>query len=166
MLSSKTQLNNHPIYFVDTEFDSYIFYNDLIFEEEESTAIITADEETVRQATECVDPKNYVENEIWNMNFDGVVSKDGVGVDVWITPPPEVGTKMCSYKLTFECTNMVEYAALILGLKVLKELGAKRIATHEDSELIINQVKGIYQSKHPKLRAYKNLALDLLEEFS
>jgi hypothetical protein len=88
MLSSKTQLNNHPIYFVDTEFDSYIFYNDLSFEEEESTAIITADEETVRQATECVDPKNYVENEIWNMNFDGVVSKDGAGVDVWITPPP------------------------------------------------------------------------------
>jgi hypothetical protein len=61
---------------------------------------------------------------------------------------------------------MVEYAALILGLKVLKELGAKRIATHEDSELIINQVKGIYQSKHPRLRAYKNLALDLLKEFS
>jgi ribonuclease HI len=77
-----------------------------------------------------------VENEIWNMNFDGVVSKDGAGVDVWITPP-KVGTKMCSYKFTFECTNMVEYEALILGLKVLKELGAKRIAMREDSELII-----------------------------
>jgi hypothetical protein len=51
MLSSKTQLNNHPIYFVDTEFGSSIFYNDLSFEEEESKAIITADEETVRQAT-------------------------------------------------------------------------------------------------------------------
>jgi hypothetical protein len=27
-------------------------------------------------------------------------------------------------------------------------------------------VKGIYHSKHPRLRAYINLALDLLEEFS
>jgi hypothetical protein len=35
-----------------------------------------------------------------------------------------------------------------------------------DSKLVINQVKGMYQSKHPRLRAYKNLALDLLEEFS
>ena len=36
---------------------------------------------------------------------------------------------------------------------------------HRDSELIINQVKGVYHTKHPKLRAYKNLALDLLEGF-
>jgi ribonuclease HI len=61
---------------------------------------------------------------------------------------------------------MAEYEALILGLRTLKELGAKRIAVHGDSELIINQVKGIYQSKHPRLRAYRNLVLDLLEEFS
>jgi hypothetical protein len=37
---------------------------------------------------------------------------------------------------------------------------------HRDSELVINQVKGIYQTKHPRMRAYKNMALDLLEEFS
>jgi ribonuclease HI len=103
-----------------------------------------------------------VENDIWNMSFDGPVSKEGVGIGVWIIPP-EVGTKSCSYKLVFDFTNnMAEYEALILGLKVLKELGVKRIAVHEDFELIINQVKGIYQSKHPRIRAYKNLALDLL----
>ena len=61
---------------------------------------------------------------------------------------------------------MAEYEALILGLKVLKELGTKRIVVHGDSELIINQVKCIYQFKHPRLRAYKNLVLDLLKEFS
>ena len=37
---------------------------------------------------------------------------------------------------------------------------------HGDSKLVINQVKGIYQEKHPRLRAYKNLALDLLKKFS
>jgi hypothetical protein len=35
-----------------------------------------------------------------------------------------------------------------------------------DFDLIINQVKGIYHTKHPRLREYKNLALDLLEGFS
>jgi hypothetical protein len=35
---------------------------------------------------------------------------------------------------------------------------------HGDSELVINQVKGIYQEKYPRLRAYKNLALDHLEK--
>jgi ribonuclease HI len=115
---------------------------------------------------ECADQRNCVENEMWNMSFDGAVSGEGVGASVWINPP-KVGTKLCSYKLTFDCTNnMVEYEALILGLRGLKELGAKSIVVHGYSELIINQVKGIYQSKHPKLRAYKNLVLDLLEEFS
>ena len=58
-----------------------------------------------------------------------------------------------------------QYEELILGLKVLEELGAKRIVVHGDSELIINQIKGIYQEKHPRLRAYRNLMLDLLEKF-
>jgi hypothetical protein len=35
-----------------------------------------------------------------------------------------------------------------------------------DSKLIINQIKGIYQAKHPRLRAYRNLVLELLEKFS
>jgi ribonuclease HI len=103
---------------------------------------------------------------MWNMSFDEAVNKEGVGADVWISPP-KVGTKLYSYKLAFDYTNnMAAYEALILGLRVLKELGAKRKTMLGDSELIINQVKGIYQSKHPRLRPYKNLVLDLLEKFS
>jgi hypothetical protein len=69
--------------------------------------------------------------------------------------------------MAFDCrNNMDEYEALVLGLKALKEMGVKRIVVHGDSELIINQVKGIYQAKHLRLRAYKNTMLDHLEEYS
>ena len=34
-----------------------------------------------------------------------------------------------------------------------------------DSELIINQVKGVYQAKHPRMRSYRNFVLDLLKIF-
>jgi ribonuclease HI len=61
---------------------------------------------------------------------------------------------------------MVEYEALVLGLNTLKQMGARMIVVHGYSELIINQVKGIYQGKHPRLRAYKNIMLDIIEEFS
>ena len=61
---------------------------------------------------------------------------------------------------------MIEYEALVLGLNTLKQMGARRIVVHGYSKLIINQVKGIYQAKHPRLRAYRNTMLDLLEEFS
>ena len=60
---------------------------------------------------------------------------------------------------------MHEYEGLILGLKVLEELRAKKIVVHGDFELIINQIKGIYQENHPRLRAYRNLVLDLLDKF-
>jgi len=72
------------------------------------------------------------------MIFYGAVSNEGAGVGVWIIPP-DVGTNIFSNKFAFECkNNMVEYEALILGLKVLKELGAKRIVVCGESELIIN----------------------------
>jgi hypothetical protein len=48
MVRSKTQLNNHPIYFVDTEIDSSIFYNDLSFEEEESMTVMAVDDKATR----------------------------------------------------------------------------------------------------------------------
>ena len=67
---------------------------------------------------------------MWNMSFDGVVRKEGAWASVWISPP-KVGTKIYLYKLAFDCTNnMAEYEALILRLRVLKELGAKRITVH------------------------------------
>jgi ribonuclease HI len=100
---------------------------------------------------------------MWSMIFDGAISRERVGAGVWIKPP-RLATKMCSYKLSFDCTNnMDEYEALVLGLKALKEMGARRITIHGDSELIINQVKGIYQAKHPRLRAYQNAMLNLIE---
>lgn len=53
-----------------------------------------------------------------------------------------------------------------MGLRVLKNLNAKKIYIYGDSELVINQVKGNYQAKHLRLRLYRNLVLDLLESFN
>ena len=99
------------------------------------------------------------------MSFDGAASKKGVGVGIWIRPP--IGEpKLFSYKLEFKCTNNVaEYEALILGLKALKDLQAQKINIQGDSKLVIKQVQGSYQAKHPRLRTYRNLVVDLLESF-
>jgi ribonuclease HI len=126
-----------------------------------------ADKNEINQKMEELsEQQGDVENQIWKMNFDGDACREGVGVGIWINHP-KGNSKLCSYKLVFECTNnMAEYEALILGLKVLEELGAKRIFVLGDSDLIINNIKGIYQDKQPRLRAYRKLVLDLLEKFS
>jgi hypothetical protein len=129
MVSSKGKTNNHPIYSVDIEVGSSIFYNDLCFEEEDPNVLkLPEKEDEDQQAGKISDQQNNEEEEMWNMNFDGVVSKEGAGAGVWIIPPKS-GSKIFSYKFSFDCTNnMAEYEALILGLNTLKYLGEKIIA--------------------------------------
>ena len=70
-------------------------------------------------------------------------------------------------KMMFKCKNNVaEYEALMLGLNVLKEKGAMKICVHGDSELVINQVNGVYQTKNQRMRAYRNGVLEMLEKFA
>ena len=102
---------------------------------------------------------------MWSLLFDGAMRIIGIGVGVWILSPTKE-VKLLSFKLYFECTNNVaEYESLILGLNALRTMKAKKIAIYGDLELIINQVKVIYQAKHPNMRSYRNLVLELLEEF-
>lgn len=105
------------------------------------------------------------ENEsLWNIDFDGVVSKEGLGEGVWIFNSQTRKAEGNSYKLNFQCiNNIAEYEALILELQLLKKLGVKIISVYGDSELIIKQIKGEYLAKHPRLRDYMNAILDFIE---
>ena len=51
-----------------------------------------------------------------------------------------------------------------MGLKLLKELKIKKVCIYGDSDLVINQVKGVYQAKHFRMMSYTNLDLYLLED--
>ena len=90
--------------------------------------------------------------DFWSMEFDGAVSKEGVGAGVWLHNHRSRYSENHSYKLNFQCTNNIaEYEALMLGLKLLKKVDAKQIMVRGDSELIIKQIKGEYATKHPHL---------------
>ena len=99
------------------------------------------------------------------MYFDGSVAKAGAGVGVYIISHIR-DTKSYSYKLVFECSNNVaEYEALLLGLHALKDLRAKRVQFFGDSELVVNQVNDSYQTRHPRMRAYRNEVWDMFRNF-
>ena len=98
------------------------------------------------------------------MNFDGSCTRKNAGVGVWVHNTESDYAENHAFNLNFKCTNnIIEYEALILGLNLLKKLGARRIDVHGDFELIIKQVNGEYTVKHPRLRAYRNDAMDLLK---
>src|SRR6202171_306785 len=48
--------------------------------------------------------------------------------------------------------NVAEYYALIAALDYAAATGIKRLRVYSDSQLIVNQIKGLYKVKHPDLR--------------
>jgi ribonuclease HI len=62
-----------------------------------------------------------------------------------------------SYKLEFEATNnVVEYEALILGLEAVIKMQITKLVVFGDSEMVVQQIKGSYQTRHPRMRPDRN----------
>jgi ribonuclease HI len=58
-----------------------------------------------------------------------------------------------------------EYEALVLGLRDAKDMNIEEPEVFGDVELIVHQVKNLYQDKHPRLRTYINEVWDLVDSF-
>ena len=152
VVSSQAQLDIHHVYAIDTDLGSSIFFNDI----SPCSSEIVAPQKDKKEASELEAKRKQMYEGLWKMYFDGSVDKVGADASVYKISPIR-DTKDYSYKLVFECSNNVaEYEALLLGLHALKDLGAKRVQIFGDSQLVVNQVNDIYQTKNPRMRAYHN----------
>ena len=77
------------------------------------------------------------EKEPWILKFDGSSKENSNGARIVIISPRGVKTTL-SFNLAFECTNnQAEYEALVIGLEILLELGAKDVRVIGDSQLYV-----------------------------
>lgn len=58
---------------------------------------------------------------------------------------------------------MAKYEDFLLGLELAKSLKVQNLSVFFDSELIIKQVRNLCQTKHPRLRSYRNEVWDTIE---
>jgi ribonuclease HI len=155
IISDEENPTNHPIFSFDTDLGSNIL---------QLTDTPEPPLEIIKQSivfSEIPPPTTLV----WKMFFDGASSKEGVGAGVVIVSPCQE-TIPLSYKLEFEATNNVaEYEALVLGLRAAKDMGIEELSVFGDAELIVHQIRSIYQAKHPRLRDYINKVWDLVDNF-
>ena len=61
--------------------------------------------------------------------------------------------------------NMVEYEALLGGLRIAVELGVKRLDIRRDSQLVVDQVMKESSCHDPKMEAYCNAVRRLEDKF-
>src|SRR5438270_1126061 len=87
----------------------------------------------------------------------------GVGV-VFISPQNHVIPR--AFSLTEPCTNNVaEYNALLIGLQLAHWLGVRKLQAYGDSELVVNQLRGVYEVRSDELIAYFDTALQMTDQF-
>lgn len=65
-----------------------------------------------------------------------------------------------------QTNNVAEYEAALLGLARAKELGIPEVELVADSQLLIRQLGGQYQVKHPNIRPLYEQAVRLLKGFA
>jgi ribonuclease HI len=91
----------------------------------------------------------------WRMNFDGSKMLRGLGAGVVLTSPK--GDKL-QYVLQMHfraSNNIAEYEALVHGLKLAKEIGIQRILCFGDSDLVVHQVSGEWDTKDANMVSYR-----------
>ncbi|HTJ32022.1 MAG TPA: bifunctional RNase H/acid phosphatase [Dactylosporangium sp.] len=62
--------------------------------------------------------------------------------------------------------NVAEYSGLLAGLRAARELGADEVDVRMDSKLVIEQMSGRWQIKHPGLRPLAEEARELAKSFT
>lgn len=68
--------------------------------------------------------------------------------------------------MQFDCTNNVaEYEGLLLGFEQAWKRGIQLLKVFGDSELVVNQVRGLCEVKNARLKRYREVVWDEIECF-
>ncbi|GKE09047.1 reverse transcriptase domain-containing protein, partial [Tanacetum coccineum] len=102
---------------------------------------------------------------IWNLYTDGASSSDGSGAGLILISPKG---REYTYALRFEfetTNNEAEYEALLAGLRITREIEIKSLAIFTDSQIMANQIKGIFEVRQPTIKQYLEKVKEVLKGF-
>ena len=110
---------------------------------------------------EPTDPSN-----VWSLRIDGSSNVNGNGAGVVLESL--MGEKgRYALRLQFPASNNeAEYKALIVGLRLAKEMGLKQVKIYSDFQLVVNQVNGDYQAKGENMVAHLRIVGEQLKGFT
>jgi len=99
-------------------------------------------------------PSAQVQAELWTMYFDGSLMKTGAGAGPLLISPLVVHMRYVIRIHFAASNNVVEYEALVNGLRIAIELGVRHLDIRGDSQLVIDQVMKASSCHDPKMEAY------------
>ncbi|XP_070022030.1 uncharacterized protein [Nicotiana sylvestris] len=105
------------------------------------------------------------ETNVWKMFFNGAMNAKGIGIGAILISPTGQHYPATA-RLQFFCTNnTIEYEACIMGINMAIRQHVKELLIMGDSDLIIRQAQGEWETRDVKLIPYKQLVEDLSKRF-
>lgn len=92
--------------------------------------------------------------ETWIAYTDGSSTQTSSGSSVFLISPNKDEVSV-AIKLAFLTTNNeAEYEAALVGLGIAKELGARNLEIHSDSQVVVGHIQGRFEAEKDKMIKY------------
>ena len=102
----------------------------------------------------------------WLLSVDGSSNRQGSGAKIVLEGPNGLLIEQ-ALRFAFKArNNQAEYEALIAGMLLAKEMGARSLLAKSDSLLVTGHVTGEYQERDPQMAAYLRYVQVLKGEFA
>ncbi|KAL0439953.1 UNVERIFIED_CONTAM: hypothetical protein Slati_2478300 [Sesamum latifolium] len=109
--------------------------------------------------------KDASQDQKWLLHVDGSSTAQGSGAGIIITTPQGEDLEF-TIKFNFKASNNeAEYEALVIGMRMTHETGAKHLLAYSDSQLVVKQVEGTYEAKEESMIHYLQQIADLKTKF-
>ena len=103
---------------------------------------------------------------VWTVYVDGSSNNKGAGASIVLEGPGELLVEQ-SLQFGFKTSNnQAEYEALIVGLELAQDMGAKAVICKTDSQLTVGHITGEFQVKDPLMMKYYHKVKSLMKAFS
>ncbi|XP_072054271.1 uncharacterized protein [Arachis hypogaea] len=104
-------------------------------------------------------------SEPWKLHVDGSSNSTHGGAGIILKNQNGITIEQ-SIRYDFPVSNnQAEYEALLAGLNLAREVGAKVLEVNTDSQVVCSQINGSYQTRDPLLQQYLNKVNELKEGF-
>ncbi|XP_077232112.1 uncharacterized protein LOC143866573 [Tasmannia lanceolata] len=102
---------------------------------------------------------------VWEVHVDGSSNKSGCGAGLVLTGPDDF---TADYALRFgfrASNNEAEYEALLAGMSLAIQTGARELKAYCDSQLVANQIQGVYEARDERMIKYVAKVRQLASKF-
>ena len=101
----------------------------------------------------------------WEVYVDGASNQKGSGIGLVLISPEKVIIEK-SLRLDFSAmNNEAEYEALLIGMAIVQTMGGKSVKLFLNSRLVVDQVKGEFETKDEKMQGYLSQVKCLQSKF-